>query len=89
MGIYKVLRFPVELLGNYERYYFRFNICFVFDDSVDLSCYEPIIWKVNCVLTAYEVSSHISSFCRYIKVNKSKWVKQAQIGIYIILSNTK
>lgn len=64
-GIYKVLGFPVELLGNYERYYFRFNICFVFDASADLSCYEPIVRKVNRVLTACEVSLHISSSSWY------------------------
>lgn len=57
-GTYKVLGFPVELLGNYERNYFRFNICFVFDASADLSCYEPVVRKVNRVLTACEVSSH-------------------------------
>lgn len=60
-GIYKVLGFPVELLGHYERYYFRFNICFVFDASADLSCYEPIVRKVNRVLTACEVSPHLRS----------------------------
>lgn len=64
-GIYKVLGFPVELLGNYERYYFRFNICFVFDASADLSCYEPIVRKVNRVLTACEVSSRICLSRRY------------------------
>jgi hypothetical protein len=56
-GTYKVLGFPVELLGDYERHYFRFNVCFVFDASADLSCYEPIIRKVNRVLTACEVSA--------------------------------
>jgi nitrogen permease regulator 2-like protein len=55
-GKYKVLGFPIELSGHYERYYFRFNICFVFDASADLSCYEPIVRKVNRVLTACEVS---------------------------------
>ncbi|KAH9993755.1 nitrogen permease regulator 2-domain-containing protein [Russula vinacea] len=60
-GIYKVLGFPVELLGNYERYYFRFNICFVFDASADLSCYEPIVRKVNRVLTACEEESSFLS----------------------------
>lgn len=60
-GIYKVLGFPVELLGNYERYFFRFNICFVFDASADLSCYEPIVRKVNRVLTACEEESSFLS----------------------------
>ena len=64
-GNYKVLGFPVELLGNYERYYFRFNICFVFDASADLSCYEPIVRKVNRVLTACEVSSYLCIPRRY------------------------
>jgi hypothetical protein len=48
-------------LGNYERYYFRFNICFVFDASADLSCYEPIVRKVNRVLTACEEESSFLS----------------------------
>ena len=61
-GIYKVLGFPTELLGNYERHFFRFNICFVFDASADLSCYEPIVRKVNRVLTACEVSLHPSPY---------------------------
>ncbi|KAH9967600.1 nitrogen permease regulator 2-domain-containing protein [Russula compacta] len=60
-GIYKVLGFPVELLGKYERNYFRFNICFVFDASADLSCYEPIVRKVNRVLTACEEESSFLS----------------------------
>ena len=64
-GIYKVLGFPVELLGKYERNYFRFNICFVFDASADLSCYEPIVRKVNRVLTACEVSLYLCLSRRY------------------------
>jgi hypothetical protein len=40
-GNYKVLGFPVELMGKYQRNYFRFNVCFVFDAEADLSCYEP------------------------------------------------
>ncbi|KAI9508281.1 NPR2-domain-containing protein [Russula earlei] len=60
-GTYKVLGFPVELLGNYERHYFRFNVCFVFDASADVSCYEPIVRKVNRVLTACEEESSFLS----------------------------
>ena len=59
-GNYKVLGFPVELMGKYQRNYFRFNVCFVFDASADLSCYEPIVRKVNRVMTACEVSLHLS-----------------------------
>ena len=65
-GNYKVLGFPVELIGKYQRNYFRFNVCFVFDASADLSCYEPIVRKVNRVLTVCEVSLHLSCFpCKY------------------------
>ncbi|KAG6814500.1 hypothetical protein H0H92_000025 [Tricholoma furcatifolium] len=42
---HRVIGFPVELRGNYERNYFRYNLCFVFDRSADLSCYEPIVRK--------------------------------------------
>jgi nitrogen permease regulator 2-like protein len=57
-GTYKVLGFPVQLSGQYERNYFRFNVCFVFDAGADLSCYEPVVRKVNRVLTACEVSPY-------------------------------
>ncbi|KAI9453989.1 nitrogen permease regulator 2-domain-containing protein [Lactarius psammicola] len=60
-GNYKVLGFPVELMGKYQRNYFRFNVCFVFDASADLSCYEPIVRKVNRVLTACEEESSFLS----------------------------
>ncbi|KAH9981048.1 nitrogen permease regulator 2 [Lactifluus volemus] len=56
-GTYKVLGFPVQLSGQYERNYFRFNVCFVFDAGADLSCYEPVVRKVNRVLTACEEES--------------------------------
>ncbi|KZV72939.1 NPR2-domain-containing protein [Peniophora sp. CONT] len=55
----KIIGFPSELSGNYERNYFRFNVCFVFDRSADLSCYEPIVRKVSRVLATCE---HESSF---------------------------
>lgn len=57
---YRVIGFPTQLRGNYERNYFFFNLCFVFDRSADLSCYEPIVRKVNRVLTACEVRSSCS-----------------------------
>lgn len=52
---YRVIGFPVELQGDYERYYFRYNLCFVFERSADLSCYEPIVRKVSRVLSTCEV----------------------------------
>jgi hypothetical protein len=48
-------------MGKYQRNYFRFNGCFDFDAEADLSCYEPILRKVNRVLTVCEVSFHLSS----------------------------
>jgi hypothetical protein len=53
---YRIIGFPVLLPGNYQRNYFQYNVCFVFERSADLSCYEPIVRKVSRVLTACEVS---------------------------------
>ncbi|KAI0041125.1 NPR2-domain-containing protein [Auriscalpium vulgare] len=53
----KVSGFPTELRGNYERNYFRFNVCFVFERGADLSCYEPIVRKVNRVFANCEDES--------------------------------
>ena len=52
---YRIIGFPVKLRGNYKRIYFRYNLCFVFERSADLSCYEPIVRKVSRVLSACEV----------------------------------
>jgi hypothetical protein len=54
---YRIIGFPVELHGMYLRNYFRYNLCFVFERSADLSCYEPIVRKVSHVLSACEVRS--------------------------------
>ncbi|KAF9791247.1 nitrogen permease regulator 2-domain-containing protein [Thelephora terrestris] len=58
---HRVLGFPVELLGNYSRNYLRYNVCFVFNRSADLSCYEPAVRKVSRVLTACEEESRFLS----------------------------
>lgn len=52
---HRIIGFPVELQGKYERNYFRYNLCFVFDKNADLSCYEPVVRKVSRVLTSCEV----------------------------------
>lgn len=52
---HRIIGFPVELRGDYERNYFRYNLCFVFERTADLSCYEPIVRKVSRVLTTCEV----------------------------------
>lgn len=54
-GNYRIIGLPVSLAGKYERNFFRFNLCFVFERSANLSCYEPIVRKVSRVLTACEV----------------------------------
>ena len=57
---HRVIGFPVELPGNhYYRNYLRFNVCFVFNRSADLSCYEPVVRKVSRVLTSCEVRSKL------------------------------
>lgn len=52
---HRIIGFPVELRGNYERNYFRYNLCFVFERTADLSCYESVVRKVSRVLTSCEV----------------------------------
>ncbi|KAG0699675.1 nitrogen permease regulator 2-domain-containing protein [Suillus ampliporus] len=58
---YRIIGFPVLLPGNYKRNYFQYNVCFVFERSADLSCYEPIVRKVSRVLTACEEESFFLS----------------------------
>lgn len=54
---YQIIGFPVELYDEkrYERNFFRYNVCFVFERTADLSCYEPIVRKIGRVLTTCEV----------------------------------
>ncbi|KAI5121666.1 hypothetical protein M0805_002742 [Coniferiporia weirii] len=59
---HQVIGFPVELYNQrYERNFFRYNVCFVFDRTADLSCYEPIVRKIGRVLTACEEESSFLS----------------------------
>ncbi|KAF9526961.1 nitrogen permease regulator 2 [Crepidotus variabilis] len=58
---HRIMGFPVAILGKYDRVYFRYNFCFVFDREADLSCYEPIVRKVGCVLQACEEESEFLS----------------------------
>ncbi|KAH9935038.1 nitrogen permease regulator 2-domain-containing protein [Fomitopsis serialis] len=58
---HRIIGFPVELQGAYDRNYFRYNLCFVFERNADLSCYEPIVRKVSRVLTACELESRFLS----------------------------
>lgn len=62
IGKYRIIGFPVELRGKYERNYFRYNLCFVFSRDADLSCYEPVVRKVSRVLTSCEVSDFFGAY---------------------------
>lgn len=60
---YRVIGFPICLEAEkYARVHFRYNLCFVFDRSADLSCYEPIVRKIARVLMACEVGGLLLSF---------------------------
>ncbi|KAF8238569.1 NPR2-domain-containing protein [Tricholoma matsutake] len=59
--LHRIIGFPVELHGSYRRNYFRYNLCFVFERTADLSCYEPIVRKVSSVLSACEKESNFLS----------------------------
>jgi hypothetical protein len=64
---YRIIGFPTELRGKYQRNYFMYNLCFVFDRGADLSCYDPIVRKVSRVLTSCEVGQCFStSLYRFI-----------------------
>jgi hypothetical protein len=55
---HRIIGFPIKLTGPRYRGYrnsFRYNVCFVFDRTADLSCYEPIVRKIGRVLLACEV----------------------------------
>lgn len=55
---HRIIGYPVKLTGPRYRGHrnsFRYNICFVFDRTADISCYEPIVRKTGRVLLACEV----------------------------------
>lgn len=92
---YRVIGFPVELRGDYERYYFRYNLCFVFERTADLSCYEPIVRKVSRVLTACEVgiffllphSVVLSILTVHLRRNLRSCLHQRRLPLFTPFSN--
>lgn len=66
---HRVIGFPVELHGNYSRNYLRYNVCFVFNRSADLSCYEPVVRKVSRVLTSCEVCLNTMSCFMLLRIS--------------------
>jgi len=79
---HRIIGFPVELKGKYERNYFRYNLCFVFEREADLSCYEPIVRKVSRVLKSCEVSFNMDS-----SLSSSEMLISGRIGFSIFTSN--
>ncbi|KAI0636749.1 NPR2-domain-containing protein [Trametes polyzona] len=59
---HRILGFPVRLDEEYyPRNSFLYNVCFVFERTADLSCYEPVARKVSRVLTTCEKESRFLS----------------------------
>ncbi|KAJ3907401.1 nitrogen permease regulator 2-domain-containing protein [Lentinula edodes] len=58
---HRIMGFPSQLRGKYQRNFFRFNLCFVFERTADLSCYEPIVRKISRVLASCEEESEFLS----------------------------
>ncbi|WFC93726.1 Nitrogen permease regulator 2 [Malassezia brasiliensis] len=60
---YKVMGFPVllEQSEKYQRNYFIFNLCFVFDSRASVSAYEPIVRKCGRSLRLLEEESSFVS----------------------------
>ncbi|KAF9075177.1 nitrogen permease regulator 2-domain-containing protein [Rhodocollybia butyracea] len=55
---HRIIGLPSQLRGGkYQRNFFRFNLCFVFERTADLSCYEPIVRKISRVLASCEEES--------------------------------
>ncbi|KAF5373882.1 hypothetical protein D9758_000639 [Tetrapyrgos nigripes] len=59
---HRIIGLPSQIPGKkYQRNFFRYNLCFVFERSADLSCYEPIVRKVSRVLSSCEAESEFLS----------------------------
>ncbi|KNZ61087.1 hypothetical protein VP01_1454g7 [Puccinia sorghi] len=62
-GSVKILGFPtlIEDEEKYERNFFMFNLCFVFDIDSELLGYEPIVRKTGRVLRSLEEKNSLLS----------------------------
>jgi nitrogen permease regulator 2 len=58
---HRIIGFPVCLdsEAKYKRNHFIYNLCFVFERTADLSCYEPVVRKIARVLMACEARSNV------------------------------
>ncbi|KAJ4487842.1 nitrogen permease regulator 2-domain-containing protein [Lentinula aciculospora] len=67
---HRVMGFPSLLRGEkYPRNFFRFNLCFVFERTADLSCYEPIVRKISRVLASCEEESGFLSVSDHVAIH--------------------
>ncbi|KAH9454055.1 hypothetical protein MJO28_007052 [Puccinia striiformis f. sp. tritici] len=62
-GSVKILGFPtlIEDEEKYERNFFMFNLCFVFDKDSELLGYEPVVRKTGRVLRSLEEKNSLLS----------------------------
>ncbi|KAJ2232098.1 Nitrogen permease regulator 2, partial [Coemansia sp. RSA 455] len=60
-GRFKVMCYPVAIMGNYARNAFIFNMCFAFDINADTKCFGPVVKRVGCLLKELEISSGLLS----------------------------
>ena len=53
---HKIIGYPVCIESSkYERNALIFNLCFVFDATTDVLCYEPVVRKLAGYLSTLEV----------------------------------
>ncbi|KAJ2815711.1 Nitrogen permease regulator 2, partial [Coemansia sp. 'formosensis'] len=60
-GRFKLMCYPVAVLGNYARNALIFNMCFAFDIKADTKCFGPVVKRVGCLLKELEISSGLLS----------------------------
>ncbi|HEV7736288.1 MAG TPA: hypothetical protein VGO47_02805 [Chlamydiales bacterium] len=64
---HRIIGFPICLEGDrYKRMQFRYNLCFMFERTANLRCYEPVIRKIARVLMTCEVGDLFSQSIVYI-----------------------
>ncbi|KAJ2491545.1 Nitrogen permease regulator 2 [Coemansia sp. RSA 2050] len=60
-GIFKIMCYPISIVGNYARNALIFNMCFAFDIKADTKCFGPVVKRVGCLLKELEISSGLLS----------------------------
>ncbi|KAJ1813885.1 Nitrogen permease regulator 2 [Coemansia sp. RSA 2675] len=60
-GRFKIMCYPISIVGNYARNALIFNMCFAFDIKADTKCFGPVVKRVGCLLKELEISSGLLS----------------------------